>query len=30
MGVGAMRDTKLKLRDLHDSFTLGDTGDWDT
>jgi hypothetical protein len=30
MGVGEMRDYKLKLRDLHVSHALGCVGDWNT
>ena len=30
MSVGVMKDKKLKLRDLHDSHTLGCTRDWNT
>ncbi len=30
MGVGVMRNKKLKLRELNDSFTLSCVGDWDT
>ena len=28
--VGVMKDYELKLRDLHDSHTLGCSGDWNT
>jgi hypothetical protein len=30
MSVGVMKGYKLKLRDLHDSDTLGCVGDWNT
>ncbi len=30
MIVGVMKDLNLKLRDLHESFTLGCPGDWNT
>jgi len=30
MSVGKMKDSELKLRDLHASHTLGDAGDWNT
>ncbi len=26
--VGVMKDSKLKLRGPHDSYTLGSSGDW--
>jgi hypothetical protein len=30
MSVGVMKDQKVKLRDLHVSYTLGCVGDWNT
>jgi hypothetical protein len=30
MSVGVMKDYKLKLRNLHPSYTLGCEGDWNT
>jgi hypothetical protein len=30
MSVGVMKDDKLKLRDLHVSYTLCCEGDWNT
>ena len=30
MSVGVMKDYKLKLTNLHDSHTLGGSGDWNT
>jgi hypothetical protein len=30
MSVGVMKDQKVKMRDLHDSNTLGYVGDWNT
>ncbi len=28
MSIGVMKDLEVKLRDLHDSHTLGYSGDW--
>jgi hypothetical protein len=30
MSIGVMKDEKVKLRDLHTSYTLGGVGDWNT
>jgi hypothetical protein len=30
MNIGVMKDQKVKVRDLHVSYTLGDSGDWNT
>jgi hypothetical protein len=30
MSVGVMKDYKLKLRNLHVSYSLGSSGDWNT
>jgi hypothetical protein len=30
MSVGVMKDYKLKLKNLHVSYTLGFSGDWNS
>jgi hypothetical protein len=30
MSVGVMKDSKLKIRDLHVEYTPGYSGDWNT